>query len=260
MRTFNRYDAKISHFLLVSAAGGGRGRWALRRRWGRWAWAVGVGAGGGRRPWGVGVGATRPAVPLRTMEEPTAQPPAILAGDAEREQSTQLLSTAVVEGRLTLEEFSDRVERAQAARTREELATLTRDLPAAAPPLAATPSSEIARPQERHVAFCSRLVRSGPWELAARSEFRSIFGTITLDLSQARLAGSEVELQVYNLFGTVTVIVPESVDVSVSGGGMFASQVIQPHTAAPVPGAPKLRIVARGPGGTLYVRAKKSGS
>jgi len=188
------------------------------------------------------------------MEEPTAQPPAILAGDAEREHSTQLLNAAVVEGRLTLEEFSDRVERAQAARTRDELATLTRDLPAA-PPAPAT-ATEVVTAQERHVAFCSRLVRSGPWELAARSEFRSIFGTITLDLSQARLDGPVVELQIFNLFGTVTVIVPESVDVSVSGGGMFASQVIQPHTAPPVPGAPKLRIVARGPGGTLYVRTK----
>jgi hypothetical protein len=191
------------------------------------------------------------------MEEQSAQPPAILAGDAEREQSTQLLSRAVVEGRLTLEEFSDRVERAQAARTRDELATLTRDLPAAPAATPATaPSTDLAPAQERHVAFCSRLVRSGPWELAARSEFRSIFGTITLDLSQARLAGPEVELQIYNLFGTVTIIVPESVDVSVSGGGMFASQVVQPHTAPPVPGAPKLRIVARGPGGTLYVRTK----
>jgi hypothetical protein len=66
------------------------------------------------------------------MDEPTRQP-AILAGDQEREHSTQLLSRAVVEGRLTLEEFSDRVGRAQAARTREELATLTRDLPAALP-------------------------------------------------------------------------------------------------------------------------------
>ena len=188
------------------------------------------------------------------MEEPTAQPPAILAGDAEREHSTQLLNAAVVEGRLTLEEFSDRVERAQAARTRDELATLTRDLPAA-PPAPAT-STEVVADLVRLVGFCSRLVRSGPWELAARSEFRSIFGTITLDLSQARLDGPVVELQIFNLFGTVTVIVPESVDVSVSGGGMFASQVIQPHTAPPVPGAPKLRIVARGPGGTLYVRTK----
>jgi hypothetical protein len=188
------------------------------------------------------------------MEERNPQPPAILAGDAEREHSTELLSRAVVEGRLTLEEFSDRVERAQAARTRNELATLTQDLPAA-PPAPAT-STEIVAAQQRHVAFCSRLVRSGPWELAARSEFRSIFGTITLDLSQARLAGASTDLEIFNLFGTVTVLVPENVDVSVTGGGMFASQVVEPHTARPVPGAPRLRINARGPGGTLYVRAK----
>jgi DUF1707 SHOCT-like domain/Cell wall-active antibiotics response LiaF, C-terminal len=192
------------------------------------------------------------------MAEQRPQPPVILAGDAEREHSTQLLSQAVVEGRLTLEEFSDRVGRAQAARTRDELATLTRDLPAAPP--APISSTELATAQQRHVAFCSRLVRSGPWELAARSEFRSIFGTITLDLSQARLAGPDVELEIYNLFGTVTVIVPESVDVSVSGGGLFASQVIEPHASSPVAGAPKLRIVARGPGGTLYVRTRSRGS
>src|ERR1700759_5349916 len=188
------------------------------------------------------------------MQEPTSQPPAILAGDAEREHSTQLLSQAVVEGRLTLEEFSDRVGRAQAARPRDELATLTRDLPAA-PPAPAT-STELVGAQQRHVAFCSRLVRSGPWELAARPECRSSFGTITLDLSQARLAGPAVELEIFNLFGTVTVIVPESVDVSVTGGGMLPSQVIQPHTLPPAAGAPKLRINARGPGGTLYVRSK----
>src|ERR1700761_962443 len=102
------------------------------------------------------------------MEEHSAQPPAILAGDAEREHSTQLLSQAVVEGRLTLEEFSDRVERAQAARTRDELATLTRDLPAAPTGAPASPAStDVVPAQQRHVAFCSRLVRSGPWELAA---------------------------------------------------------------------------------------------
>jgi hypothetical protein len=191
------------------------------------------------------------------MEERNPQPPAILASDQEREHGTQLLTRAVVEGRLTLEEFSDRVGRAQLARTREELATLTEDLPAAPPlPAPSTTSTEVAAPHERHTAFCSRLVRSGPWELAARSEFRSICGTITLDLSQARLAGPAVDLEIFNLFGTVTVIVPESVQVNVSGGGMFASQVIEPPSAPPVPGAPKLRINARGPGGTLYVRSK----
>ena len=41
----------------------------------------------------------------------------ILASDAQRERSIALLRDAVGEGRLTLEEFSERVGLAQAART-----------------------------------------------------------------------------------------------------------------------------------------------
>ena len=199
----------------------------------------------------------QPGGTVRRVQEPTRKP-AILAGDQEREHSSELLSQAVVEGRLTLEEFSDRVGRAQAARTREELALLTQDLPAPSAAPAPARSTEAVPTPHRHVAAFSRLVRSGPWELAERSEFRCIFGTITLDLSQARLAGSAVALEIFNLFGTVTVLVPEGVDVSVTGGGLFASQVVQPPASRPVQGAPRLLINARGPGGTTYVRSKKT--
>jgi hypothetical protein len=109
-----------------------------------------------------------------------------------------------------------------------------------------------------HLAFCSRLVRRGPWELAERSSFRSIFGTIALDLRQARLAGPEVELAIHNVFGTVTVIVPEGIAVNVEGGGLFASQVIDSPSVAAVAGAPVLRIRCTGPGGTLYVRTREA--
>ena len=73
-------------------------------------------------------------------------------------------------------------------------------------------------------------------------------------MRQARLAGSETAVAVYNLFGTVTVIVPEGVEVVVRGGGLFASQKIESPERAPIAGAPKLTIDIRGPGGTLYVR------
>lgn len=175
-----------------------------------------------------------------------------LASDAERDHGVALLRDAAVEGRLSLEEFSERVDRAQSARTGEELALLTRDLPAATPAPGPSPG-----PEDSHRAFCSRIVRSGPQELPQRSSWRSIFGTINLDLREARLSSSETELEVYNLFGTVTVIVPEGVALSVVGGGLFASQVIQPPKSAPVPGAPRLRIRISGPGGTLYVRSEE---
>jgi hypothetical protein len=177
-------------------------------------------------------------------------PTPILASDAEREHSITLFREAVGEGRLTLEEFTERVGLAQVARTDQELARLGRDLPASA----AVPGP-MAAASEAHRALWSHLVRSGPWSLPPRSSWRSIFGTIDLDLRQARLAGPETTLEIYNLFGTVTVIVPEGVEVVVRGGGAFASQKIESPERTPIAGAPRLTIDTGGLGGTLYVRA-----
>jgi hypothetical protein len=174
--------------------------------------------------------------------------PAILASDSDRERSIEQLSNAVSEGRLSLEEFSDRVGRAQVARTQDDLALITRDLPAMVTEPAVVPE------HDRHLAFCSMLVRRGPWELAARSSFRCIFGTVVLDLSEVRLSSSETELEIYNVCGTVEVIVPEGVQITVSGGGLFASQHIDTPARPSLASAPRLRIRARGPCGTLYVR------
>lgn len=179
------------------------------------------------------------------------RPTPILASDADRERSVAVLRDAVSEGRLTLEEFSERVGLAHAARTDQELANLARDLPGH--PAASAPPATVS---EEHRAFCSHLTRSGPWSLPHRSSWRSIFGTIDLDLRQARLAGAETLLEIYNLFGTVTVIVPDGVEVVVRGGGLFASQKIEAPERAPIAGGPRVTIDTRGPGGTLYVRTR----
>jgi Domain of unknown function (DUF1707)/Cell wall-active antibiotics response 4TMS YvqF len=188
---------------------------------------------------------------LKMSDDRGSRPTPILVSDAERERSIALLRDAVGEGRLTLEEFSERVGHAQAARTDHELALLARDLPG--DPVAATPPTAAV---EQHRAFCSHLVRSGPWSLPAQSSWRSIFGTIDLDLRQARLAGPETTLEVFNLFGTMTVIVPEGVEVVVRGGGLFASQKIESPQRPPIASGPRLTIDTRGPGGTLHVRTR----
>lgn len=180
-------------------------------------------------------------------EQPDPQP--ILASDAEREHSIVLLRDAVVEGRLTLEEFSDRVSRAHAARSDRDLTALTVDLPA----LPTLPAPHAAPAQHR--ATFSKLVRRGAWEIPPQSKWRSLFGTIVLDLRAARLPGPEVELEIYNLFGTVTVLAPAGIRVEVEGGGPFASQVLEPPAWPPPPGAPRLTIRVAGPGGTLHVRS-----
>jgi hypothetical protein len=183
------------------------------------------------------------------MTEPVL-PPAMLASDRQREQAIVTLRDAVVDGRLTLDEYSDRVGVAVGARTTHELAELTRDLPQNRPP---GPGPLTVAPAE-HKAIFSHLVRRGPLRLSARSSFRSFFGTIDLDLRQATLPAAEVDLAVDNFFGTVTVLVPEGVEVRIEGGGLFASQHLETSNVPLAPGAPVIRIHASGPGGTLYVR------
>jgi hypothetical protein len=53
----------------------------------------------------------------------------VRASDSERELVIERLHRAVGNGRLTLEEFDERAAAAYAARTRGELADLTKDLP-----------------------------------------------------------------------------------------------------------------------------------
>jgi uncharacterized protein DUF1707/cell wall-active antibiotic response 4TMS protein YvqF len=185
------------------------------------------------------------------MTEPVL-PPAMLASDRQREQAIATLRDAVVEGRLTLDEYSDRVGIAVGARTTDDLAALTRDLPPSV-----TPARSVSVAPAEHKAIFSHVVRRGPFRLSAQSSFQSFFGTIDLDLRQATLPGPDVEVAIYNFFGTVTVFVPEGVEVSLEGGGLFASQHVDTSNAPLVPGAPVIRIRASGPGGTLYVRTRE---
>ncbi|CAA9471579.1 MAG: hypothetical protein AVDCRST_MAG67-67 [uncultured Solirubrobacteraceae bacterium] len=55
------------------------------------------------------------------------------ASDAERDWAVGIVREAAAEGRLALDELSDRVERALGATTRGELELVVRDLPAASP-------------------------------------------------------------------------------------------------------------------------------
>jgi hypothetical protein len=62
--------------------------------------------------------------------------PAMRAASADRERAVDVLKAGFAEGRLTQEEYNDRMGRAYAARTYGELAALTADLPAGPWPVA----------------------------------------------------------------------------------------------------------------------------
>lgn len=74
--------------------------------------------------------------------QPRADRTALRASDADRERVATLLREHYSEGRLTVDEFQERLERTYAARTLGELDVLTADLPVAAPP-PSEPHSEV---------------------------------------------------------------------------------------------------------------------
>ena len=79
--------------------------------------------------------------------------------------------------------------------------------------------------------------------------------TIDLDLGQATLAAAQTTLKIRNWFGTVTIVVPRGVHVTVDGGGAFSSREIELPDAGPVPDAPRLHIRTSGLGGTVCIRS-----
>ena len=81
------------------------------------------------------------------------QKPELRVSDADREATVVRLREAGGEGRLTLEELAERVERADAARTRGDLDALTADLPVSTAPAVALPDTprKLADPPHRGV-------------------------------------------------------------------------------------------------------------
>src|ERR1700710_1608077 len=93
----------------------------------------------------------------------------VLVSDSERNDAVIALRDATVEGRLTLDEFSDRVGHAELARTSTDLVRVLDGLPA---------RRSGADVPVKHSAVFSRLQRSGRWELAAKSSVRCVGATV----------------------------------------------------------------------------------
>ncbi|MEO3925953.1 DUF1707 domain-containing protein [Micromonosporaceae bacterium B7E4] len=192
--------------------------------------------------------------------EPQDDADRIRVSDREREQIVELLGTAAAEGRLTLDEYADRATAAHAAKTRGELARLTDDLPtssATAPLLARRADSTVAGPAaERLVAIFGNESRKGRWPVPARLEARSIFGDCHIELQDTHLPHPVVTIEATAIFGSVTIFVPEGVEVRLTGTAVFGSKESKLRGTAPA-GGPVLEVRSRVVFGSVTVRPPK---
>lgn len=165
--------------------------------------------------------------------------PALRASDADRERTVELLRDHVVEGRLTLEEFTDRMSAAYLARTTDELEQLARDLP---PAHAAAVTRR--RPTRFLLSLFGSTAREGRIRVRRRIGCLMGFGNIDLDLRQATLEGDVITIVAFGMFGAIDVYVPEGVEVDLHGFALGGHKRARGNDPLPHPGTPLVRVFA----------------
>jgi hypothetical protein len=133
--------------------------------------------------------------------------------DAEREHAVVVLREHLLAGRLTLEEFTERVEAALRARVGGELAAVQEDLP---PVFQGAPGSS-RKPARLTAAVLGSVVRRGRLRLRRRSLAASAFGDLDLDLREATIDQPHTTVTVLAICGNADIYVPEGVVADVSG-------------------------------------------
>jgi hypothetical protein len=169
------------------------------------------------------------------------QPRDLRASDADRERVVAVLAEAAADGRLTLDEHTERVHRAYRARTLGELARLTEDLAApSAQPLRLDGTRSVA-------AFFTTQRREGRWVMPDRLVATAVGGHIVLDLREALLQGLHTIVHATLIGGQLHLLVPEGVQVSVVAArrpGRPGSELEPRPVAAGAPGSPVIEVRA----------------
>jgi uncharacterized protein DUF1707/cell wall-active antibiotic response 4TMS protein YvqF len=166
--------------------------------------------------------------------------PATRASDADRDRTVAALREHAVEGRLTLEEFTERMTAAYAARTNDELDALARDLPAVAHPASRRSPTRLV------VSLFGSSERDGRVRVRRRVACLMGFGNIDLDLRQATLEGDTITVVAVGVFGAIDVYVPEGVEVDLHGLVVFGHKGARGNDPPPLPGTPLVRVFAFG--------------
>jgi hypothetical protein len=177
----------------------------------------------------------------------------IRASDQERDTTVERLRDAAGEGRLTLEEFSDRMELATTAKTRSELDRLLTDLPGSTGQGGAAVAAGSLSGATWHVSPIGGLSVSGPWRMGRHVVVISLIGGADLDLSQAELAARDVTLTKVSIIGGVNARIPQGIRVDASGLSLLGGTSVD-AAPDPGPGAPTIHIRAFSVIGGIRIR------
>lgn len=176
------------------------------------------------------------------------------AADTDRIQVAQLLGDAAAQGRLDLSEYEDRLKKAYAAQTFEQLDRLSSDLPGIATTAPAIGPGRPA-PSTLLLALMSGFERRGRWNVPKRLTSVALFGGGVIDLRYADFTSADVEIRSYSIFGGQTILLPPELNVDVRGRGVMGAFDDLGDQGSP--GAPHVTISGLSLWGSVTVRRKK---
>jgi len=163
------------------------------------------------------------------------------ASDADREQVAETLRQAAAEGRLDLGELDERLAVVYAARTYAELEPVTADLPGHSAPVRPTERVGGIPADKGAIALMSGFERKGRWVVPPTFTCRAFLGGGNLDLREALFSQREVVIRAYAVLGGVSIVVPEDVEVIVTGTGILGG-FDHSATGSGVPGGPRVTV------------------
>jgi Domain of unknown function (DUF1707) len=168
------------------------------------------------------------------------QPRDLRASDADRERVVAVLAEAAGDGRLTLDEHTERVHRAYLVAP-------------SAQPLRLDSSRSVA-------AFFTTQRREGRWVMPDRLVVTAVGGHIVLDLREALLQGLHTIVHATLIGGQLHLLVPEGVRVAVVSARQpgRAGPDLEPRpAAAAVPGSPLVEVRAFSVAGRVRVHTPR---
>jgi len=161
------------------------------------------------------------------------------AADTDRIQVAQLLTDAAAQGRLQMSDYEDRLTRAYAAQTYDELDNLRSDLLGSS----VSPQGGATKPAPSMLllAIMSAFERRGRWNVPKKLTTFALWGGGVIDLRYADFTCTEVEIRATSIMGGQTILLPPEVNVEIKGHGVmggFDHQV----SGEGAPGAPTVKI------------------
>jgi hypothetical protein len=131
--------------------------------------------------------------------------PDVRASDADRDRVIDVLRAATADGRLTADEFSERMEAALSSRTFRELAPLTADL--VTPRASRAPESEQAKDVIRIDQRGGTVQRTGRWLVPQRLEMHPSWCDVSINFTEAVIRHDTLQIEMKMRGGSLILVV-----------------------------------------------------